>query len=107
MSYRRTTMDIHRMIRSAPQFHATGPECLTCLCEVDGERLESEPGHEDLQGKVIKAAPSEFCDVVVSHHGAEERMRFDMGSVWWGPTELAKWVRRHRWFDPLSGHHGK
>ncbi len=103
MALRKTALALPRFIRSAPKFDWTGPVCATCNKVVDYEALvEGYPGEEDLQGKVTKPAGGETCKVLVRHHGAEEVCTFDMGSVWWGPSELAKWMGRKRWFDPFA-----
>ncbi len=71
---------------------------------MDSEELvEGIPGHEPHgDGRVSTPASSEFAKVLVRHHGAEEVVTFDMGSRWWGYTELGKWMQRHLWFNPLA-----
>ncbi len=95
-------MGLSRYIVTAPIAQPGGPVCVLCNKVVDSESLvEGYPGAEDDQGRITEPAGSDTCKVLVKHHGAEELMTFDMGSRLWGPSELAKWMQRHRWFDPL------
>ena len=72
-----------------PVVHAHAPLCTTCGRYLDGEAIvEGYPGQ------------TTFCKVLGKHHGAEELVTFDMGSVEWSFEELQKQMRGHLWFDP-------
>ncbi len=72
-----------------PVVRAIAPICMTCGRFLDGEELvEGYPGQ------------SGFAKVLGKHHGAEELVTFDMGSIEWDFDELPKFIRGHKWFDP-------
>ncbi len=103
MSYRRTSINLDRFILSPHAGNIIGPVCMTCNKVVDSETLvEGYPGEENLAGMVTKMAGGETARVLVRHHGQEEVKTLDFGSREWGPMELAKWISRTRWFNPLD-----
>ena len=104
MSLLRTSMDLGRYIR-APivQENRYGSMCQLCAQVVDSEAIvEGYPGEENEQGQVTRQADTEWCRVLVRHHGAEEVRTIEFGSRLWGPMELSRWMARTRWFDPME-----
>jgi hypothetical protein len=103
MALHRTVINLDQYIRRAPVGNIIGPMCATCNRVVDYEGIvEGYPGEENEAGQVTKMAGSETARVLVRHHGAEELRTIDFGSREWGPMELAKWMQRIRWFNPLE-----
>lgn len=115
MALRRTSLGLDRWIWTRPTHDVEGPVCALCDAGrdkndfldrprvVDYEELvEGQPGVEDIHGNIIRHAGTTWCKVLVRHHGAEELVTFDFGSLNWGPTELASMMRKKRWFDPQA-----
>lgn len=103
MALRRTAINLDQYIIRPEVGNIIGPQCATCNRVVDYEALvEGEPGVENEVGQVTKMAGGETCRVLVRHHGAEEIRTIDFGSREWGPIELAKWMKRVLWFNPLE-----
>lgn len=72
-----------------PVVTSLAPICMTCGRHLDSEELvEGYPGG------------TTFAKVLGRHHGSEELVTFDMGSVNWDEEDLAKHMRGHLWFDP-------
>lgn len=72
-----------------PLAEGVAPLCITC-----GRYLDSE--------EIVEGYPGQtgFCKVLGRHHGAEELVTFDMGSLEWDFDDLPRFVRGHAWFDP-------
>lgn len=101
MALLKTAFSLDRYIISPHKKDITGPVCDICQEVVDSEALvEGVAGEENGDGMVTRNASSETCKVLVRHHGAEELRTLDMGSRVWGPTDLAKYMQRMRWFVP-------
>ncbi len=104
MTIRRTKMGLDRYIITPPTLDVTGPVCALCDKVVDSEALvEGYPGEEaGERGMVTKLAGGTTCRVLVKHHGQEEIREIDFGSREWGPSQLASFMQRIRWFNPLE-----
>lgn len=86
--------------RHKHQWDQTGPKCYTCL----------KMGHDRIfrpavctSWELVENAPGcgkPFAKMLVTCHGAEQEVTFDMGTVDWTLDELAKKFQQHRWFDP-------
>ena len=78
-----------------------GPICQTCLKPVDSE--EWVGGYaRDANGNTTQY---DYAEVLYRCHGAEELVRFNMGSTDWTSDDLQRAVQRTRIFDP-NGHLG-
>jgi hypothetical protein len=104
VTLRRTKMGLSQYIITPPTLDVTGPVCALCDKVVDSEELvEGIPGEESGErGMVTKNAGSDTCRVLVRHHGQEEIREIDFGSREWGPSQLASFMQRIRWFNPLE-----
>lgn len=90
MGLRKVLVSRYGGLMAPTQVQRVGPECLTCLKPIPKmELVESLPG----DGKP-------WAKVLMRCHGAEELVKFDMGSREWTAEELGKLVNKQRWFDP-------
>ena len=80
------------------QLQNGGPICRTCLRVVDGEELVAGYARDE-HGNTSQY---DYAEVLVKCHGAEELVRFEMGSTDWTDEDLKKAMHRTRFFDPLG-----
>lgn len=108
MPLRRSVLTLPRYMRAPVKWDIYGAVCDLCNAVVDSEGLvEGYPGAENGLGMVYEPAGSDFCKVLVKHHGAEELRTIHFGSREWGPTDLRKAMQRVRWFSPEDGGHAE
>jgi hypothetical protein len=77
-----------------PFVRYNGAFCHLCNRPADSEEI------------VERSGPSAI-KVLVRHHGAEELATFELGTVEWDESDVARAMRGHLWFAPAEGHLGK
>ncbi len=98
---------LHHIVSPVVQPNVIFPLCQTCGRYCDSmDLVDGYPGEEDEEGCITVMAGSDSFTVLVKHHGAEERVTFNQDGRLWGPSDIRKFVMRHEWFSPFSGHLG-